>query len=51
MKLFPVLAVLGVVTALSLSSCDKKEAPKGAAVVVANQESAVKTVGNSIAYV
>lgn len=51
MKLFPVLAVLGVVTALSLSSCDKKEAPKGAAVVVANQESAVKTVGNNIAYV
>ena len=51
MKLFPVLAVLGVVTALSLSSCDKKEAPKGAAVVVANQESAVKTVDNNIAYV
>ncbi len=51
MKLFPVLAVLGVVTALSLSSCEKKEAPKGAAVVVANQESAVKTVGNNIAYV
>ena len=51
MKLFSVLAILGVVTPLCLSSCDKKEAPKGTAVVVANQEAAVKSAGNSIAYV
>ena len=38
MKLFSVLAILGVVTPLCLSSCDKKEAPKGTAGVVANQE-------------
>lgn len=51
MKLFSVLAILGVVTPLCLSSCDKKEAPKGTAVIVANQEAAVKPAGNSIAYV
>ena len=51
MKLFSVLAILGVVTPLCSSSCDKKEAPKGTAVVVANQEAAVKSAGNSIAYV
>ena len=44
MKLFSVLAILGVVTPLCLSSCDKKEAPKGTAGVVANQEAAVKSL-------
>lgn len=49
---FSSLLAFTLLATLGFYSCDKKEAPKGAAVVAANKEAAAnQSTGNSIAYV
>ena len=51
MKFLSIIALVGVCSPLCFVSCNKKEAPKGEAVVKANQEAATKSSGSTIAYV
>ena len=51
MKFLSIIALVGVCSPLCFVSCNKKEAPKGEAVVKANQVAATKSSGSTIAYV